>query len=104
MRQKVDVYYRLSKRKSGIGKESLAFVCRTVEDLDEYISTLKQQCEVNPKDIAAEKIKERRLARQEEKERRRKDREEKRKAEEEKQSKNRKSRRTKKKGLLVHVC
>ena len=78
------------------------FFTRSVEDLDEYISTLKEQCEVNPKDVAAEKIRERNAAKQLEKEKRRLQKEEQRKLDEEKekQAKARKGRRQKKKGGL----
>ena len=46
------------------------FFSRNLEDLNEYISTLKQLSEVNPKDIAAEKLRLRNVAKQEEKEKR----------------------------------
>lgn len=74
----------------------------TLDDLDVYISQLKQQTEVNPKDIAAEKVKERRAKKEEERDKRRNERElrrqemEQKKKEQEKKTKG-KTRRSKQK-------
>lgn len=50
-----------------------------MDEIDWYISRLKSQCETNPKDLAAERIKELRVIKEREREDRRKRREERRK-------------------------
>lgn len=50
-----------------------------MDEIDWYISTLKSQCETNPKDLAVARINELRVIKEREREERRKCREEKRK-------------------------
>lgn len=60
---------------------------RCLDDMSTYISKLKIQTEVNPKDVSANKFKEKRIAREEERQRKKAERDLRRQEEEEKRSK-----------------